>query len=79
MAVARASWMLDPFTVFIFLTAIVAATPIAAFVGRRLEQRGGRLWAVARVASYVGAFGLFAVCLLALSGGGYNPFIYFRF
>ena len=31
------------------------------------------------VLSYVGAFVLLALCLLQLAGGGYNPFIYFRF
>jgi alginate O-acetyltransferase complex protein AlgI len=85
MAVARASWMLDPFTLSITLVAIIAATPVARVVSGRLKRMSRASRPVARVASYVshasyiGSLVLFALCLLALSGGGYNPFIYFRF
>lgn len=141
MAVARASWMLDPLTIFLFVVAIIAATPIAHVVARALTRNGsdgaeiaaadeantaaavdkdetadaadpsaaadaadaaaaagtiaaantaetaavaGRgksniIFRLIRTMSYVGALGLFVLCLLALSGGGYNPFIYFRF
>jgi alginate O-acetyltransferase complex protein AlgI len=79
MAVARASWLLDPFTVFIFVVAIVAATPVLRLLGACLAKATGAVQSVTQVIGYVGAFCLLVLSFLALSGGGYNPFIYFRF
>jgi alginate O-acetyltransferase complex protein AlgI len=79
LAVTRSSWMLDPNTLFIFLIAILAATPIAHLVSARVKKAGTQLKTAAHIATYAGALGLFILSFLALSGGGYNPFIYFRF
>ena len=79
MAVARASWLLDPFTVFIFVVALVAATPVARLLGARRAKATGAVQSATQVIGYVLAFCLFVLSFLALSGGGYNPFIYFRF
>jgi alginate O-acetyltransferase complex protein AlgI len=79
MAVARATWLANPLTLFVFAVAAVAATPVAAWLRRRVDASGHGLRTALRCASYLGAAGLFMLCFLALSGGGYNPFIYFRF
>jgi alginate O-acetyltransferase complex protein AlgI len=77
--VARASWMLSPLTITVFLVAIVASTPYAQRLIGRLFKSRRKAWALVRAASYGGAFVLFALALLSLASGGYHPFIYFRF
>jgi hypothetical protein len=61
-----------------FAAAVIAATPIAPRAIAVVQAHGG-LGRLARPLSYAGALVLAAVSLLTLSGGGYNPFIYFRF
>jgi alginate O-acetyltransferase complex protein AlgI len=82
-AVAQTLILLDPLSVSTFIIAVVAATPLGLLVANKLRARHadkpGALTGAAHVGSYVGAFALIALSLLALSGGGYNPFIYFRF
>jgi hypothetical protein len=46
---------------------------------RYLEHAPAGTAAVLELASYVFAFALLGLSMLVLSGGGYNPFIYFRF
>ena len=64
------------------LTAIFAGFVLAMPLGRVLRTRavqknaGG---AFMRAASYAGTIVLLLICMAALSGGAYNPFIYFRF
>ena len=70
---------LTPLFIATFVVACVAASPAGPRISAAIEARGGQTAARLRVASYVGALVLIAACLLALSGGGYNPFIYFRF
>ena len=70
---------LTPLFIITFAIAIVAATPIKGAIERRIESTSGSLALVLEVASYVLAIALLVLSLLALSGGGYNPFIYFRF
>ena len=77
--VARAARLLDPYIVFIFLVAIVAATPVTKLLRQRLAGSRPGIQVSAQALSYGGALGLIVICLLALSSGGYNPFIYFRF
>jgi hypothetical protein len=79
--VARSLWLLDPLTVVIFDLAILAATRLGPALKARLAglDPGHGLRQLARPLSYTAAFGLIVLCLLALAGGGYNPFIYFRF
>ncbi|MDR1422200.1 MAG: hypothetical protein LBI64_04970, partial [Coriobacteriales bacterium] len=76
---AQAASLIDPLTVLVFIIAIIACLPLAGSLRTWLAKRGSTLRSTARVLSYVGAFGLFVLCFLALSGSGYNPFIYFRF
>jgi alginate O-acetyltransferase complex protein AlgI len=96
MAVARATWLLDPLVLATFALAIVAATPVLGFLRNLLakwrtraqagdtregdaSKTAAALTAIPRILSYPAALTLIALCLLTLSGGGYNPFIYFRF
>ena len=65
---------LDPLFIVTFIIAVVASTPLKGVLERKVQ--GGSLL---HGASYVFAFVLFFLCLLSLSSGGYNPFIYFRF
>lgn len=70
---------LTPLFVATFAVAIVAATPVKGAIERKIEMLPDTTAAALEVASYVFAFALLALSMLALSGGGYNPFIYFRF
>jgi len=78
-ALALTFSLLDPLTILTFCIAIVAATPVAKWIAGKLRAKGGIVLESARVAGYAGAFVLIVLCFLALAGGGYNPFIYFRF
>jgi len=79
LSVARASWMLNPLTVAVFIVAIIASTPYARQLIDYLRARVRGLASAVRVASYAGALALFVLSFLSLSVGGYHPFIYFRF
>lgn len=70
---------LTPLFIVAFLAAVVACTPIKLGLETRLAKSKVGLQRLAETASYVVAFGLLFVCLLGLSSGAYNPFIYFRF
>jgi len=76
---ALAMEQLTPLFIVVFLVALVACTPLKQLVERRLLQSALLVQKLATAASYVFAFVLLFVCILSLSGGGYNPFIYFRF
>ena len=70
---------LTPLFVVTFAIAIVAATSVKGAIERKIEALPESTAAAFEVASYVFAFALLVLSMLALSGGGYNPFIYFRF
>ncbi|MGI6220979.1 MAG: MBOAT family O-acyltransferase [Coriobacteriales bacterium] len=70
---------LSPLFMAMLPIAVIAASPIAVHIKNRIALASTSAQATARTVSYVLALVLFAVCLLALSTGGYNPFIYFRF
>ena len=70
---------LTPLFIIAFTVAIVAATPIKGAIEQRIEAASDSTAMVLEIASYVLAIALLVLSLLALSGGGYNPFIYFRF
>lgn len=53
-----------------FIAAVVAALPVTKW----LQGKKGMI-----VFSYVASMAGFILCILSLSGGTYNPFIYFRF
>ena len=46
---------------------------------RMLSEKAGGKGRAATAASYAGSFILLLLCMLSLSSGTYNPFIYFRF
>ena len=77
--VALAMQQLTPLFIVTFLVAVVAALPVKQHVRERLANASVTTQVAAEVAGYVLALFLLVVCLLDLSGGGYNPFIYFRF
>ena len=59
---------------FVTLAAcLVCATPLAQRITQRWKSR------FREPALYAASLALLALCLLSLSGGTYNPFIYFRF
>ena len=60
-----------PLFLFVFLLAVAGSVPWIRRV--RSESRA------ATAAGYAVSFGLLILCMLSLSGGSYNPFIYFRF
>ena len=78
-SVELAMRQLTPLFVATFCVAVLAATPLKGLIQAKLQTASAGAVAAAEVASYVVAFVLLLLCLLSLSGGGYNPFIYFRF
>ena len=70
---------LTPLFIVTFLVAVVAATPVKGALERFVDDAPDNTVAALETASYVFALALLALSLLSLSGGGYNPFIYFRF
>ncbi|MBO4352292.1 MAG: MBOAT family protein, partial [Eggerthellaceae bacterium] len=77
--VELATRQLTPLFIATFMVAIVASTPIKGALERKVAETSDSKALAFEVASYVLAFALLVLSLLALSGGGYNPFIYFRF
>ncbi len=67
----------------LFLCTAVAGVVLAGSIPQRVERRllGGTAEPQGglAVASYVAAIVLLVLCMASLSGGTYNPFIYFRF
>lgn len=76
---ALAARQLTPLFAIALVAGLVGAFPVKEALESRLERASARIAAIAEVASYAFALALLTVCLLGLSGGGYNPFIYFRF
>lgn len=70
---------LTPLFLITFTVAVVACTPVKGVLERAVEQAGAKTQRITLVSSYAAAFALLFLCLLSLSSGGYNPFIYFRF
>lgn len=66
-----------PLFVVTLAVACVAALPVKDRV-YEMAACGGKLEILVGI-SYLLCFGLLVLCMLSLSSGGYNPFIYFRF
>ena len=66
---------LTPMFCFMIVMAIVGATPLARDFARKLEKKHEIMTPI----SLIGSLALLVLCVLNLSGGTYNPFIYFRF
>ena len=64
---------LTPLFIATSAAACVAACPVGDLVKARLPKQ------VMRAASFAGSIALLVLCVLSLSSGTYNPFIYFRF
>ena len=64
---------LTPLFIATSAAACVAACPVGDLVKAKLPEQG------MRTASFVGSIALLVLCVLSLSSGTYNPFIYFRF
>lgn len=70
---------LTPLFIATFVIAVPAALPIRIAIQKRLANAPANLVIALEVASYALALCLLGACMLDLSGGSYNPFIYFRF
>lgn len=68
---------LTPLFVLMFCLAAIGILPLKDWTLRLADKLDAR--ALVHSASYVAAFAILVLCLLELSTGGYNPFIYFRF
>lgn len=74
-----------PYFVVMLIAAVLCAGPLRRVSDKVREQlcsTEGELtkkWMVWQVVLYLASFILLAWCILRLSGGTYNPFIYFRF
>jgi len=81
-SVSLALRQLTPLFIFTFVVAIVGSMPIKNWIAAAIESRGLEqvsLLRIVGVGSFVVSLALLLVCMFSLSGGGYNPFIYFRF
>ena len=70
---------LNPLFMMTFAVALVAASPVKGLLEQRLVSSSDKAVQLAEAASYVFALALLVLSMLSISGGGYNPFIYFRF
>lgn len=69
---------MTPLFITSLIVAIVASLPLKNFVNS-IISKSEKTMIVYNSALYVISFGLLALCMLNLSSGSYNPFIYFRF
>ncbi|MDR0515038.1 MAG: hypothetical protein LBG81_07760 [Coriobacteriaceae bacterium] len=70
---------LTPLFLVVFAAAVLACLPVRAWIARLVERRVARLRGFLSLGSFVLSFLALVLCIAVLSGGGYNPFIYFRF
>lgn len=70
---------LTPVFLAALVAGLVAALPVKGALERRVAAAPQRTAAVLEGLSYLFALAVLALCLLGLSNGAYNPFIYFRF
>ena len=80
-SVSLALQQLTPLFIFTSIVAIFACLPLKARVVQVIEKhsKGQAFLRVINASSFIVSIALLLLCLLSLSGGGYNPFIYFRF
>lgn len=70
---------LTPLFIVAMLIAIIASLPLKEKLERSLAIYGEAAVQTGQVISYLASIVLLLLCILALSSGSYNPFIYFRF
>lgn len=69
----------NPLLVLVLVVCVIASCPLKS-LGSRLPRRFGEaLGRIRKPGAYVCSIVLLVLCMLSLSGGTYNPFIYFRF
>ena len=75
---------LTPWFIVMCVAAVIGCAPIRPLAdklraGLYGQTEPSRIWRVVQIVLYVLAFIGLVWCILRLSSGGYNPFIYFRF
>lgn len=78
-AMSFALRQLNPLFLLVMVICIIASCPVKV-LGRRIpEQYREAACRILTPGAYAGSILLLVLCLLSLSSGTYNPFIYFRF
>lgn len=67
--------MVNPYLIFVLILAIVCSVPLKKWTSSFIAYNSN--WMIGT--SYGISFVLLLICILSLSSGTYNPFIYFRF
>ena len=69
---------LTPKVLLVLLAAVIFSMPVRVWVQKLFKRRkdGERFY---ETVAYVGSLALLLLCILNLSSGTFNPFIYFRF
>lgn len=74
---------LTPWFIVMLAVAVIGCAPVKAFVKKFKEQENCRVkskaFVVMDITLYILAFVTLAWCMIRLSSGAYNPFIYFKF
>lgn len=76
--------MMTPFFIVMLIAAVIGCAPIRRLTVklRTVSEKAGKLTPkenIVQIILYTAAFALLLWCVIRLSGGSYNPFIYFRF
>ncbi len=76
--------MMTPFFIVMLIAAVIGCAPIRRLTVklRTVSEKAGKLTPkenIVQIILYTAAFALLLWCMIRLSGGSYNPFIYFRF
>lgn len=84
-AVNLSMQQLTPYFLIMLVAAVIGAAPVKPIADRirsnlcRTDQTITKKWKLVQTGLFTGSVFLLAWCILRLSGGSYNPFIYFRF
>lgn len=70
---------LNPLLVLVLVVCVIASCPVKNLGTRIPEQYRVAVYRIFTPGAYVGSILLLGLCILSLSSGTYNPFIYFRF
>lgn len=73
---------LTPSFIFMLMVGMIGSMPLKEHLlklGGYSEKKRGTFYMIVQRASYAVSILILLACMLTLAGGGYNPFIYFRF
>lgn len=70
---------LTPYFICMFVFAVLLCGSLPARIEGILAKKGDAVQKKVGIACYVASIALLFVCMMSLSAGTYNPFIYFRF